>query len=61
MERTATAAPADADTQHVDDVIKCAECQLRTGPLADKFSDDDINRAKDDSRNYCKDKGFATN
>lgn len=47
-----------ADRQHVESVIKCAECQLRTGPFKDKFSDEQINKAKQDSVDYCKAKGF---
>lgn len=47
-----------ANAQHVESVIKCAECQLRTGPFKDQFSDEQIAKAKQDSVDYCKGKGF---
>lgn len=47
-----------ADHQHVESVIKCAECQLRTGPFKDQFSDEQIAKAKQNSVDYCQAKGF---
>lgn len=42
----------------MQDVVKCAECQLRTSPYKDQFSDEQIDKAKQDSVDYCKQKGF---